>query len=71
VASQERYNYQSYLLRLWRESPHKPWRILLQCIATGERFGFASPLELHEFLLQQTTDPTDAPDFDQVQGAPK
>jgi hypothetical protein len=33
--------YRAYLLRLWRESKHDPWRATLEDPHTGERLGFA------------------------------
>jgi hypothetical protein len=51
----EQCNYQSFLLRLWREGSQPQWRASLQSTVTGERFGFAYLADLHEFLLQQTT----------------
>ena len=43
-------NYYAYLLRLRRENPNEPWRVLLQDAATGERHGFASLIALLRFL---------------------
>jgi hypothetical protein len=51
----EQCNYQSFLLRLWREGSQPQWRASLQSTVTGERFGFAGLADLHEFLVQQTT----------------
>lgn len=53
----EKPNYQSYLLRLWREDEHLPWRATLQNPHTGEQEGFASLERLFTFLRQQTTVP--------------
>ena len=45
--------YQSYLLRLWQETPHAPWRASLQNAATGERRGFSDLESLFTFLRTQ------------------
>lgn len=42
---------QTYLLRLWQESPDAPWRVSLQHATTGERWGFASLEALFSFLV--------------------
>ena len=54
--SQEQRDYQSYLLRLWRESDEKKpvWRASLKSSRTGEKVGFGSLDELCEFLRMQT-----------------
>ena len=46
-------NYQSYLLRLWRDGADHPWRASLQCAATGEKLAFANLLMLFAFLVDQ------------------
>jgi hypothetical protein len=46
--------YQSFLLRLWQETPHAPWRASLQNAATGERQGFSDLESLFTFLRTQT-----------------
>jgi hypothetical protein len=46
--------YHSYLLRLWQETPHAPWRASLQNAATGERRGFSDLESLFTFLRTQT-----------------
>jgi len=53
--SQEQRDYQSYLLRLWRESDgERPvWRASLRSTHTGERVGFGSLEEMCEFLRRQ------------------
>jgi hypothetical protein len=53
--SQERRDYLSYLLRLWRESDGEVpvWRASLRSSHTGETVGFASLEELFEFLQGQ------------------
>ena len=51
----ERSDYQSYLLRLWRENDEeKGWRASLESSRTGERRGFARLDDLFGFLRQQT-----------------
>ena len=45
--------YLSYLLRLWRDSAHAPWRASLEDAHSGERYLFARPTELLEFLEDQ------------------
>ena len=42
--------YQSYLLRLWQESPHAPWRASLQDATTGERRAFSNLESLFTYL---------------------
>ncbi len=53
--SQERGDYLSYLLRLWRESDGEVpvWRASVKSSHTGETVGFASLEELFEFLRQK------------------
>jgi hypothetical protein len=55
VGSQERGDYLSYLLRLWRESDGEVavWRASLRSSHTGEKVGFGSLEELFEFLRQR------------------
>ena len=43
-------SYHSYLLRLWRESEHGPWRVSLESVMTGERHGFPNLPSLLDFL---------------------
>jgi hypothetical protein len=54
--SQEQRDYQSYLLRLWRESDGEVpvWRASLKSSHTGKKVGFGSLEELFEFLRRQT-----------------
>lgn len=47
-------HYQSYLLRLWRETPPGEWRASLQDVSTGNCHYFAT-LELLFTYLQQRT----------------
>jgi hypothetical protein len=42
--------YQSYLLRLWRDSPTAPWRALLQSTDNGEQYHFGEVADLFAFL---------------------
>ena len=53
---QEQRDYQSYLLRLWRESDEvgSVWRASLKSSRTGEKVGFGSLEELFDFLQKQT-----------------
>jgi hypothetical protein len=46
--------YQSYLLRLWRDSPHQPWRASLHSSATGAIHQFAEIAHLYAFLQART-----------------
>ena len=46
-------SYQSYLLRLWRSSPHSPWHGSLQNTANGEKHAFADLPALVAFLVGQ------------------
>jgi hypothetical protein len=50
-------SYHSYLLRLWQDDAHAPWRIQLEDPHTGERRGFASLAHMLEFLDQQMAPP--------------
>lgn len=49
-------NYHAYLIRLWRESDHDPWRVTLEDVHTGERIGFAGLDRLLVRLRQQLRD---------------
>ena len=46
-------NYHSYLLRLWRDNAHQPWRASLQSTATGKTQVFANPQTLLAYLAEQ------------------
>jgi hypothetical protein len=48
--------YHSYLLRLWKEHAHAPWRASLQDAVDGTRRGFASLESMVAFLHTQTDD---------------
>jgi hypothetical protein len=47
-------NYKAYLVRLWQDSQHGPWRASVQSAQTGEKVLFASLAELFAFLEEQT-----------------
>lgn len=47
--------YQSYVLRIWQDSPHTPWRCSAQCIQTKEIIHFADLGSFFLFLAIQTT----------------
>jgi hypothetical protein len=54
------FEYRSYLLRLWRESAHSPWRASLQSTATEQVVPFADITALLAFVIAQTDEPPDA-----------
>jgi hypothetical protein len=43
----------SYLMRLWRTDKGKAWRVMLECVDTHERHGFANIEDLDAFLCEQ------------------
>lgn len=47
-------NYQSYLLRLWQDSPRSAWRASAQSIRTQKIIYFADLDTLFTFLAAQT-----------------
>jgi hypothetical protein len=51
------WQYQSYLLRLWRESTNGEWRASLQNVSTGQCRYFASLPQLCSFLEETTRQP--------------
>jgi hypothetical protein len=52
--TQDKANYLSYLLRLWRDSETENiWRASLECADSGERWGFAGLDDLLCFLRQR------------------
>ena len=55
--TQERPDYLSYLLRLWRarEGEGDVWRASVQHAGTGERVSFRTLEELFVFLRRQTS----------------
>lgn len=46
-------NYHSYLLRLWRDGEHHPWRASLQVTLTGEKLTFSDLYSLFAYLAVQ------------------
>ena len=48
------FEYQSYLLRLWRSSEGNAWRVMLQHIGSHQRHGFADLESLYAFLCTQS-----------------
>jgi hypothetical protein len=52
--------YQSYLLRVWRDSEEKIWRVMLEHVGTHERHGFADLESLCAFLREQMSNETRA-----------
>ncbi|NUM46556.1 MAG: hypothetical protein HUU38_17770 [Anaerolineales bacterium] len=46
--------YQSYLLRLWRDTEAEPWRASLQEVSTQEQFLFSTLEDLFAFLCART-----------------
>ena len=46
--------HQAYLLRLWQEAPHEPWRVLLQQVSNSERRVFPDLEARFAFLIQAT-----------------
>ena len=49
-------NYHAYLLRLWREDEHAPWRAELVSPHTGHKHHFASESDLYRFLADVLAD---------------
>ncbi len=49
-------DYQSYLLRLWKDGERTGWRASLQSTATGERHIFADIASLLTFLQAYAED---------------
>jgi hypothetical protein len=49
-------NYQSYVVRLWREGPTSPWRATVRCALTGEQKQFASLEGLMAYLHDKTAE---------------
>ena len=46
-------HYQSYLLRLWQETPQTPWRVSLQPTGSDQRLGFSSLEDLIDYIETQ------------------
>lgn len=68
MATNDTQTYHAYLLRLWRDDEHTPWRASLQETQTGQRqlISFASVAQLIAFIEQKThlpilTDITEPP----------
>ena len=57
----EHRDYRSYLLRLWRAAPGRPWRASLQSTATSETRAFATVEALVVFLVAGLTEGEDDP----------
>ena len=49
--------YQSYILRLWRESVDGEWRASLQNVTSGDVKNFGSLSDLFTFICQRTDQP--------------
>ena len=49
-------HYQSYLLRIWRDDEHTPWRIQLEDPRSGHQQGFSTMRKMVEFLEQKIGD---------------
>jgi hypothetical protein len=47
-------NYHSFLLRLWRDGPQRPWRASMHSTTTGTQHYFANLMHLHAFLQAHT-----------------
>lgn len=62
----ERDGYRAYLLRLWQDpgAGSTRWRASLEDSRTGIRLGFSSIARLHDFLLDQTGEASQAPGDD-------
>jgi hypothetical protein len=54
VTAPELYDYQAYLIRLWREAGSNGWRVSLEDPHTGEKRYFASVEQMARFLEEQT-----------------
>lgn len=48
--------YRAYLVRLWRDGAHEPWRASAQSVQSGELIRFATLPELFTFLDIHTAD---------------
>lgn len=47
-------HYTAYLVRIWQESAHAPWRASAQSASSGEKIMFANLEDLFTFLRDQT-----------------
>jgi hypothetical protein len=54
--------YQSYLLRLWKETPDSSCRISLQDVGTNEQIGLADLDHLRAFLEAQIDEASSLPE---------
>lgn len=45
--------YDSYLLRIWRESKNVSWRFMVQNVRTGEQYGFRDADALFDFIERE------------------
>lgn len=52
--------YHSYLVRLWQEQAHTPWRASAYCIQTGVTARFTSLEALYAFLDARVGDSVSA-----------
>ena len=55
-ANERHADYHAYLLRVWREGTHTPWRASLQSTATERVYQFATLEALFAFLDVRMTD---------------
>lgn len=46
-------DYHAYLIRLWRDDQHEPWRAELVSPHTGEERRFATPEQLFCYVQEQ------------------
>ena len=53
-------NYHAYLVRLWRDSLHAPWRAAVTHVATGAVHRFASPELAWTYVQEQLQAQPDA-----------
>jgi hypothetical protein len=51
--------YHAYLVRMWQDSPHAPWRASTHCVQTSEKRIFADLDTLFTFLRTQTVGSAD------------
>jgi hypothetical protein len=52
--------YFAYMLRLWRDDEHSPWRATIEDPHTGHSAGFSSLEQLFEFIAGTTDGATGA-----------
>lgn len=55
LVGREHPDYQSYLLRVWRDDVHTPWRASLQSTVTERVVQFADLEAMFVFLMAQTS----------------